>query len=109
MNFDTLEYEEIAAKLKNDGWAIKYIWSKEHDAFKAWLSERHGIAAIGIDGGFSFWVVDKLWKRPLNARSTYDAWYIFGDALELDPDITPERIGFARVRPRKAERRRPFF
>ena len=39
MNFETLEYQEIAAKLKRQGWAIIYIWSGERDAFKDWLSE----------------------------------------------------------------------
>ncbi|WP_018235686.1 hypothetical protein [Ensifer sp. BR816] len=101
MNFDTLEFEEIAAKLRRDGWAIKYIWSGECAAFKSWLSEKHGIAATDVNGGYSFWVVDHSWAPPSGARSDYDAWYSFGYELELDPELTPDRIGFRRVRTKR--------
>ncbi|RVP15554.1 hypothetical protein CN085_10670 [Sinorhizobium meliloti] len=96
MNFDTLEFDEIAAKLRSNGWAIKYIWSGERDAFGNWLSERHGIKATGVDGGYSFWIVDDYWEPPATARSIYDAWYNFGFELEIDPELTPERVGFQR-------------
>ncbi|WP_028004601.1 hypothetical protein [Sinorhizobium meliloti] len=97
MNFDTLEFEEIAAKLRSDGWAIKYIWSGEREAFEEWLSKRHGIKVTGIDGGYSFWVVDHYWAPPPTAQSVYDAWYNFGFELEIDPDLTPDRVGFRRL------------
>lgn len=101
MNFDTLEFEEIAAKLARDGWAIKEIWSGEAAAFKLWLFETHGIAATYIVGGYSFWVVDHRWVRPSGARSDDDAWYSFGYALEDNPDLTPDQAGFTRSRKKK--------
>ena len=102
MNFDTLEFEEIAAKLGKDGWAIKYIWSGESAAFKFWLSEKHGIGASDVNGGYSFWVVDDYWTRPSGARNDYDAWYSFGYLLEDCPESTPEQAGFTRVSTKKS-------
>ncbi|MQX25017.1 hypothetical protein GHJ84_29585 [Sinorhizobium meliloti] len=101
MDFETLEYQEIAAKLKRDGWAIKYIWSGERDAFKDWLSGSQGIKATGVDGGYSFWVVDHYWEPPPTAKNSYEAWYNFGFELELDPDLTPDRVGFRLARSRR--------
>lgn len=101
MNFDTLEYQEIAAKLARDGWAMKYIWSGEAAAFKLWLGETHGIAATHVGGGYSFWVVDQYWAPLSGARNVSDAWYSFGDELEDDPELTPDQAGFTRVRKKK--------
>ncbi len=101
MNFDTLEFEDIAAKLARDGWAIKYIWSGETAAFKLWLVETHGIAASDVGGGYSFWAVDQYWALPSGARSVSDAWYEFVYGLEDDPELTPDQVGFTRVRKKK--------
>lgn len=101
MNFDTLEFEEIAANLARAGWAIKYIWSGEATAFRLWLSETHGIAATDVGGGYSFWVVDHYWAPPSGARNVSDAWYSFGYRLEDDPELTPDQIGLTRVRKKK--------
>ncbi len=56
MNFDTLEFEEIAANLlARAGWAIKYIWSDlKPSAFKLWLSRN------ARDCG-----TDRRWRRLL--------------------------------------------